>query len=332
VYRLTYLTHDVDGMEITVSGAVLGPAVDGPMPTMCYLRGTIVPPKELPWAPSYYNLENDQSIHENYEMSYLAAGFAAAGYFTVAPDMIGYGVSEGREHPYVHAPSLAWVSRDMLRAAQEFAKKEGIALDGRLFISGWSEGGLAGMALHELLEREPVAGFSVRGSSLLAGCYALSVEMDWFCCLDEPYPEQEIKYWMLRSMLRVHRIDRPFDQIVRPEYAAKLEENVMAPVPKTGPRDGLTEAFRTGMQNRTETAIRRAFEDSDRYDWRPRAPVFLHHGTHDDIVPFSISQMAYQAMRARGGTVKLYPYLGKDHYEPVNTYVVRTLADFRAMK
>ena len=82
------------------------------------------------------------------------------------------------------------------------------------------------------------------------------------------------------------------------------------------------------MQDRTETAIRQAFEDSDRYDWRPRAPVFLHHGTHDDIVPFFTSQMAYQAMRARGGRVRLYPYIGQDHYLPVNTYVVRTLADF----
>jgi hypothetical protein len=42
--------------------------------------------------------------------------------------------------------------------------------------------------------------------------------------------------------------------------------------------------------------------------------------------------MAYQAMRARGGTVRLYPYIGKDHYQPVNTYVVRTLADFARLQ
>jgi dipeptidyl aminopeptidase/acylaminoacyl peptidase len=56
--------------------------------------------------------------------------------------------------------------------------------------------------------------------------------------------------------------------------------------------------------------------------------VFLHHGTHDDIVPFFHAQMAYQAMRTRGGTVRLYPYIGMDHYQPVNVYVIRTLADF----
>jgi hypothetical protein len=38
--------------------------------------------------------------------------------------------------------------------------------------------------------------------------------------------------------------------------------------------------------------------------------------------------MAYQSIRAKGGTVTLYPYLGKDHYQPVNTYVTRSLDDF----
>ena len=317
----------MDGTEVTASGAVLVPAVAGPAPVMSYHRGTIIPVHWESRAPSYYDLENSQSIYENYEMSFLAAGFAAAGYFTVAPDMIGYAASRDREHPYMHAPSLAWVSRDMLRAARAFAAGEGIPLDGRLFITGWSEGDLDGMALHELLERDHADEFPVRGSPLLAGAYALSAGMEWFCTLDEPYPEQEIYYWKFRSMNRVHGIGRPFDQIVRPEYAAGLTRDVMARVP-ANPRDGLDPDFQARMLERTEPEFRRAFEDSDRYDWRPLAPVFLRHGTHDDIVPFFHAQMAYQAMRARGGSVRLYTYLGKDHYQPVNAYVVRTLADF----
>jgi hypothetical protein len=42
--------------------------------------------------------------------------------------------------------------------------------------------------------------------------------------------------------------------------------------------------------------------------------------------------MAYEAMRARGARVKLYPYLAKDHYQPVNTYVTRSLADFAEVR
>jgi alpha-beta hydrolase superfamily lysophospholipase len=295
---------------------------------MAYLRGTIIPVHWERRAPSYYDLENNQSIYENYEMSYLAAGFASAGYVTVAPDLIGYGASRDREHPYMHAPSLAWASRDMLHAARHFAAEQGIPFANDLYITGWSEGGLAGMALHELLEREHRDELPVRGNSLLAGCFALSAMLDWFCCIDDPYPEQEIYYWMLRSMMRVHGISRSFDEVVRPEYAAALRSNVMAPVP-ANPREGLTSAFRAGIQQRTETALLRAFKDSDRYKWQPTAPVFLHHGTRDDIVPFFTSQMAYQAMRLlRARNVTMYPYLGMDHYQPVNAYEVRTLADF----
>ena len=45
----------------------------------------------------------------------------------------------------------------------------------------------------------------------------------------------------------------PFEEVVRPEFAAGLARDVLAPVP-ANPRDGLTPAFRAGMQNRTETS------------------------------------------------------------------------------
>jgi acetyl esterase/lipase len=106
-----------------------------------------------------------------------------------------------------------------------------------------------------------------------------------------------------------------------------LTKDVLAKVP-ANPRLGLDPEFRKNFLDGTEMEMRLALQDNNRYDWRPRAPVFLHHGTHDDIVPFFTSQMAYEAMRNRGARVKLYPYLGKDHYQPVNNYVTTTLADF----
>ncbi len=124
VYRVTYKTRDSDGSEVVASGAILVPKKTGPLKVMCYCRGTIIPVHQETWAPSYYNLEKDQSIYENYEMSYLAATFASAGYVVVAPDGIGYGSTKNRQHPYMHAASLAWTSLDMLRASQEFARQE----------------------------------------------------------------------------------------------------------------------------------------------------------------------------------------------------------------
>jgi hypothetical protein len=144
VYRVTYATRDADGTEIVASGAVLIPKVPkaaGKVPLMGYCRGTIIPVYDEYTAPSHYDLSNNQSIYQNYEPSFLIATFASAGYGVAAPDGIGYGATKGREHPYVHASSLARTSLDLLRAARELAARNGVALNSRVYITGWSEGG-----------------------------------------------------------------------------------------------------------------------------------------------------------------------------------------------
>src|SRR5262249_18515930 len=147
----------------------------------------------------------------------------AAGYLVVAPDGIGYGATKGCEHPYMHAPSLASTSLDMLRAAREFAAQQGLRADERVFVTGWSEGGLCGMALHKLIEGAHNAEFRVAASSLLAGTYALSAQIHLFCSYDEDYPEAQTNYWKLRSMCRVYKSDKlkdlPFERVVVSPYA-----------------------------------------------------------------------------------------------------------------
>jgi dienelactone hydrolase len=332
VSRVTYTTRDTDGQEVLVSGAILVPKVAGPLRVMCYCRGTIIPVIGEKNAPSYYLREKIKDPYDDhYEMSFLAATFASAGYMVVAPDDIGYGASKGREHPYMHAASLASTSLDMLRAAREFARQKQLALDPRVFITGWSEGGLCGMALHKLIEDTCPDEFPVAASSLLAGTYAISAQAHLFCSYNEDYPEGAINYWKLRTMCRVYRLPRPFDRTVKLEFARALEKDVVAPVPRN-PRAVLDADFRERFLDGREPEMEAAFRDNDRYNWGPHAPVFLHHGTHDDIVPFFCAQMAFEAMRRRGDRVTLYPYLGKDHYQPANPYVTTSLADFAAIR
>ena len=240
VYRINYASRDTDDTEIVVSGAILVPkGVERPR-TMCYCRGTIIPGSGERNAPSYYERERIKDAYDDhYEMSYLAATFAAAGYLVVAPDGIGYGSTKGREHPYVHASSLAWTSLDMLRAAREFAGHKSLKMNKRVFVTGWSEGGLCGLAVHKLIEdtcRDDE--LSVGASSVLAGCYALTAMMDLFCSYDEVFPQAEIYYWALRSMTRVHGLKRPFDRTVVPPYAAAFTKDVLALAqePPPGPR------------------------------------------------------------------------------------------------
>ena len=59
----------------------------------------------------------------------------------------------------------------------------------------------------------------------------------------------------------------------------------MATVPKN-PGQVLDPDFREHFLTDENDEMQRAIKNSDRYDWAPHAPVFLHHGTHDDVVPF----------------------------------------------
>jgi dipeptidyl aminopeptidase/acylaminoacyl peptidase len=69
-----------------------------------------------------------------------------------------------------------------------------------------------------------------------------------------------------------------------------------------------------------------AFRDNDIYDWKPKAPLALFHGTADDYVPYFNSEDAYKAMRARGATqVSLHPIEGGNHFTSVAQYTLEAL-------
>ncbi|MBC3786452.1 alpha/beta hydrolase [Spirosoma utsteinense] len=83
VYRLTYRTKNVDGSDITASGALLVPTKTGPLSLISIQHGTIF---DETLAPSYYAPGT-----EAYTMGTLGA---ALGYLIAYPDYIGYGESK----------------------------------------------------------------------------------------------------------------------------------------------------------------------------------------------------------------------------------------------
>jgi hypothetical protein len=131
IYKITYKTKNVDGTEITASGAVLFPEGGTNLPLLSYQHGTLT------------NLEEAPSNYGGDEIKYLAPIISSAGYAISVPDYIGYGASDSYPHPYEHAETLGSASFDMLMAAKEFFDYIDITLSDKLFITGYSEGGNA---------------------------------------------------------------------------------------------------------------------------------------------------------------------------------------------
>ena len=142
-YRLTYRTTNTDGREVVASGAVFIPDKKTAFAILNYNHGTYFPSQEQE-APSY--------LGHGYEVM-LGKLFTCAGYLVVMPDYIGYGSTKSEVHPYGAYHEIAESVLDMLRAVKEFCDENNIALSGKNFYSGWSEGAAVALAIVQLVER-----------------------------------------------------------------------------------------------------------------------------------------------------------------------------------
>lgn len=170
VYQLKYNTLDPRGQATTASGALMIPtgsnaACQGTRPIVVYAHGTV--------AEKTYNIA-DLTNSQNVEGLLIAAAFAAQGYIVVAPNYAGYDTSTLGFHPYLHADQQSKDTSDALSAARSalpVSATPTITDSGRLFLTGYSQGGYVAMATHRLLQAN---GVTVTASAPMSGPYALS--------------------------------------------------------------------------------------------------------------------------------------------------------------
>jgi Prolyl oligopeptidase family len=171
VYHLTYQTADPKGNITPASGALMVPssssdsACTGGRPIVLYAHGTT--------TDRNFNLAQLDAADSS-EGVLLAAVFAAEGYIVVAPNYLGYDNSTLGYHTYLIA---AQQSKEMIdavtaaRAALPTSDAPGSTDGGKLFVTGYSEGGYVAMATHSAMQS---GGMHVTASAAMSGPYALS--------------------------------------------------------------------------------------------------------------------------------------------------------------
>jgi hypothetical protein len=171
VHRIEYATVTHDGSAARNSGMVMLPRGASPrcaqnIPSVIYSRGT-----QFVRAAEMAALSSDGVLEGN-ESRLLAATLAGQGVMVVASDYLGYGGSTAPHHPYMHIETQAASGVDAYRAALALAAQRNTALSGKVFSTGYSQGGHASMAVHKILERDFPA-VQLTASMHLAGPYAL---------------------------------------------------------------------------------------------------------------------------------------------------------------
>jgi hypothetical protein len=155
-------TTQSSGALMVPTGAA--PACSGPRPIVLYAHGTNTD-KALNIA--------DVTNASNTEGVLIAAMFAAQGYIVVAPNYAGYDISTLGYHPYLNAEQQSGEMIDILTAARTALPKTLTATtsdSGKLFVTGYSEGGHVAMATQRALE---ASGAVVTGAAPMSGPYAL---------------------------------------------------------------------------------------------------------------------------------------------------------------
>ena len=159
---------DASGALMTPSG---GPDCTGSRPVVLYAHGTT--------TAKSYNLANllDETTAAYSEAALIAAMYAAQGFIVVAPKYAGYAASKLAYHPYLNADQQSKDMMDALSAARKALPGliQPVQDNGKLFITGYSQGGHVAMATHKAMQ---AAGQTVTASAPMSGPYALAAYTD----------------------------------------------------------------------------------------------------------------------------------------------------------
>lgn len=169
VHQLKYQTVGAIGEPASASGAIMvpggaDPACQGARPIVLYAHGTN--------TDRAFNMANLSS--SNAEGIAIALEFASQGYVVVAPNYAGYDSSSLTYHPFLNADQQSKDMIDALTAARRALPLSSAATvtdNGKLFITGYSQGGFVAMATHRAMQ---AAGSVVTAAAPMSGPYALS--------------------------------------------------------------------------------------------------------------------------------------------------------------
>jgi predicted esterase len=323
IYKVTYNTS-YKGGNVVASGLISFPKTTEPSPVLSYQHGTITRDVD---APSNFAVNKPETL--------IAGAFSSSGFVTVIPDYVGFGSTATILHPYFVEEVTAAAVVNMLKAAQELADEKNIALNSKLFLAGYSEGGYATMATHKAIEADGVGDLDLVASFPGAGAFDLQTMQAQLFALDT-YDDPFYLAYVTLAYSNTYDFSSLLTDFFQEPYAARIPglfDNQKASGEINGQlttsiADLLQPELRAGFLTDERYAyIADAFAENALTDWAPVKRMYMYHGTSDKTIPYENSQVTYEALIANGASediVSLTPLPG-DHTSAVTPYVADLL-------
>ena len=287
----TYTGHDVDGSPLTLSGKLLIPA-EGPVKNMIIV--------------SHYTIgANYEAPSETFPMEGI---WAAKGYAVVIADYIGFGVTAGRIHPYMHVESTARSVVDMALAVKPYLKHIGREPESEeVILAGYSQGGATTVAVMDMIQDNYKEDFPIKKVYAGGGPYDLAATYDTSMEWDQTGIPCAIP--MIVQGINVGEdLGLKMEDFFRPDLLAHYDEwinskdftvkEINAKINATSLHEIMTEAGRDKSSPETARLYQSLLSNSV-LNFAPHAPMFIFHSTQDQTVPFVNALRAEQWFKGR---------------------------------
>lgn len=258
------------------------------------------------------------STKQNPEPLILAGVYAAHGYVVAATDYLGLGYSTYPYEPYLVSSAEASAEIDAMRAVRNAAKTLHVALSGKVFLQGYSQGGHSTIAVQRAIAQEAATEFDVIANQPGSGMYELT---NWVQSNARKPPsdgEPAFFAFLVPGYNKVYgNIYKDPSETFKPPYANSIDsllpvktyaqQNALAG--KTLPlniKDLMQSSFFRDLATDPNSGIRKDLTANEPLtDWKPTTPIYLCGGHRDPVVDYENSRQAYAFLKGEGAKVTL---------------------------
>lgn len=304
VYRISYNTK-FEGNDLQASGLVCLPDISGSYPILSYQNGTNTLHSAAP------SVDLDNKLFQILEM------MGSTGFIISLPDYIGFGVSDDIFHPYLDKESTVQTVTDMLRAIEELVNsEENIDWNKNVYLSGYSQGGWATMAVQKAIETKFAAEFNLKASACGAGPYNLITINQYVTGLEE-YAQPYFLGYIFNSYINLG-LTTPISEVFQAPYAERIPTlydgtksgGAINAELTTSMADFFTPDYLNGWKSDSKFGeVVEFLEKNSISAYKTKTPTMILHGTDDDLVTPVVSQDIYDDFIALGVSPELVSYI-----------------------
>ena len=260
---------------------------------------------------------------------------SGTGFIVSAPDYIGYGESASKIHPYLHADSLASTSIDMLRASKELLNQKNVKLNNQLFLTGYSEGGYATLALQKKLQESHSNEFTITASAAAAGPFDLTETTKTLANKTTNSKPAFISF-LLKAYDSIYQLNKitemyqaQYVNIINTHFDGQHSGSTITSNLSHTTSELFNAPFLNTLQGSGQHVIKDKLALNNIYDWKPTAPTRFYHSQNDEVVPYHNAQKALATMQANGApNISLADCPLNTHVECAVPYVLNTINFF----